>query len=62
MNHKDLTKAFSVIMAAAIITSIGTVSNINTNTDDYSLNNNTMVSAPANISLEDVEATLQLKN
>ena len=62
MNHKDLTKAFFVIMAAAIIASLGTVSNLNTNTDEESLNTNSIFSSPANISLEDVEAVLLLKH
>ena len=62
MNHKDLTKTFFVIMAAAIIASLGTVSNLNTNTDEESLNTNSIFSSPANISLEDVEAVLLLKH
>lgn len=62
MNHNDLTKAFSVIMAAAIISSIGMVSTADTNTGDITLNTNTMISAPANLNLEDVEAVMLLKD
>ena len=61
MNHKDLQKAFSVIMAAAIITSLGTVNAINTNSnsDDYTLNTNSMYTSPSNISIEDIKAVLE---
>ncbi len=62
MNHNDLTKAFSVIMAAAIISSIGMVSTADSNTGDITLNTNTMISAPANLNLEDVEAVMLLKD
>ncbi|MBR6095133.1 MAG: hypothetical protein IKP92_08965 [Lachnospiraceae bacterium] len=62
MNHNDLTKAFSVIMAAAIISSIGMVNTADTNTGDITLNTNTMISAPANLNLEDVEAVMLLKD
>jgi len=62
MNHyKDITKAMSVVLAAAIISSIGTVSTMNTNTGGATISSNTMISSPSNISLEDVEAALQLK-
>ena len=50
MNHKDLQKAFSVIMAATIITSLGTVNAINTNS---------MYTSPSNISNEDIKAVLE---
>ena len=60
-HHKDITKAMSVVLAAAIISSIGTVSTMNTNTGGATISSNTMISSPSNISLEDVEAALQLK-
>ena len=62
MNRKDLQSACSVIMAAAIITSLGTVGAMNSNLNENTLNNNTMISAPTSITIEDMQAAIKLNS
>lgn len=61
MNHKDMTKAFSVIMAAAIVSSLGMITQVNSIPGSTPSGNSITTSSPSDYSLETILAAGELK-
>ena len=60
MNHKDMTKAFSVIMAAAIVSSLGMITQVNSIPGNTQADNS-IISSSTDYSLETILVAGELK-